>query len=121
MAAPEGYHHNAGVDARESIESVIAMLIAWPGSRKPADDWQMPVLVAVDLYAHQAALCKKTILTRLTVSVRLTLSLQVDAFRRSEYLCMILESCATTPMDQPLASGRITLSSRVVRTSIRQS
>ena len=71
MAAPEGGHHNAGDDARESIESVLAMLIAWSGTRKPADDWQMPILVAVDLYAHQAALCKKTKLTRLTVSARL--------------------------------------------------
>jgi len=33
VAAPEVYHHNAGVDARESIESVLAMLLVWSGTR----------------------------------------------------------------------------------------
>jgi len=33
VAAPKGCHHNAVVDARESIECVLAMLLAWPGTR----------------------------------------------------------------------------------------
>jgi len=49
VAGLEDWHHNAGVDARESLASVLAMMFAYPGVTLPQEDIQMPVLAAVDL------------------------------------------------------------------------
>jgi len=49
VATQEQWHHNAGVDARESLASVLAMMFAYPGVRKPEANPYMPILAAVDL------------------------------------------------------------------------
>lgn len=50
--APEQFHHNAGIDARESLASVVKMMFYYPGVGAPKPGPQMPILAAVDLLVH---------------------------------------------------------------------
>jgi hypothetical protein len=43
------WHHNAGVDGRLSLLSVLKMMMAYPGINSIKDDASLPILVAVDL------------------------------------------------------------------------
>jgi hypothetical protein len=49
VAAPDEWHHNAGVDARDSLASVVIMMLEYPGVRLPTHDCDLPILVSVDL------------------------------------------------------------------------
>jgi hypothetical protein len=43
------WHHNAGLDARDFLVSVLTMMQAYPGVHAPCDGHTLPILVAVDL------------------------------------------------------------------------
>jgi hypothetical protein len=49
VAGLDEWHHNAGVDARDSLASVLVMMREYPGVHPPGDGHDMPILVAVDL------------------------------------------------------------------------
>lgn len=74
-------YHNAGVDAREPLASVPAMMFAYPGVHQPEANPFMPILVAVDLWVHDISpvtLC----LHVPPVNEPMTQSDQVDAYQR---------------------------------------